>query len=275
MSDRARELKPMYELNQKERIERKAWRLKNFAPDEVALLEKEDALELEQAAQDAKRQMEDRWIEQAAAKEDGANVMAGEVASLDYERWYGEDIPYLLAEVEKREKSECAARKAGTVGGSYPQDCNWPFCGCDERASKVMDTLLECGWIGNKEVEMLRGELDAEAGRVRINFRIMENLGLVNSIDGWTNQRAELAETTASNGLDEIRRLVAEVERLRAWKESAMDIMAPMQDIGREIGVKLGQPIHDKILPWILKAKEETERLGGERTRPIKRSTQL
>lgn len=29
---------------------------------------------------------------------------AGEVASLDYERWYGEDIPYLLAEVERREK---------------------------------------------------------------------------------------------------------------------------------------------------------------------------
>lgn len=119
---------------------------------------------------------------------------AGEVASMDYERWYGEDIPYLLAELERREKAECAARKAGTSDGSYPQDCDWPFCGCDERASKVMDTLLECGWIGNKEAEMLKRELDAEAGRVRINFRIMENLGLVNSIDGWINQRAETAE---------------------------------------------------------------------------------
>lgn len=27
-----------------------------------------------------------------------------------------------------------------------PQDCDWPFCGCDEHATKVIETLVECGW---------------------------------------------------------------------------------------------------------------------------------
>jgi len=43
-------------------------------------------------------------------------------------------------------KFECGARKAGTAGGNYPQDCDWPFCGCDERATEVIEALQECGW---------------------------------------------------------------------------------------------------------------------------------
>jgi hypothetical protein len=26
-----------------------------------------------------------------------------------------------------------------------PQDCNWPFCGCDPYANKVIDTIEESG----------------------------------------------------------------------------------------------------------------------------------
>ena len=32
-----------------------------------------------------------------------------------------------------------------------PQDCNFPFCGCDPGAEKVIDTLLECGWVDQDE----------------------------------------------------------------------------------------------------------------------------
>lgn len=39
----------------------------------------------------------------------------------------------------------CAARKQGTAGGNDPADCNWPFCGCDPYASKVIESLQECG----------------------------------------------------------------------------------------------------------------------------------
>lgn len=34
-----------------------------------------------------------------------------------------------------------------------PQDCDYPFCGCSEEASKVIETLLECGW-GNCSAEL-------------------------------------------------------------------------------------------------------------------------
>jgi hypothetical protein len=36
----------------------------------------------------------------------------------------------------------CAARRGNT---DPPQDCDWPFCGCDSHATKVIETLQECG----------------------------------------------------------------------------------------------------------------------------------
>lgn len=41
--------------------------------------------------------------------------------------------------------AECAARKAGTAGGNAPQDCNWPFCGCDPKANEVLEAIQESG----------------------------------------------------------------------------------------------------------------------------------
>jgi hypothetical protein len=38
----------------------------------------------------------------------------------------------------------CRVRAAGKV--DPPQDCDWPFCGCDEHATKVIEMLVECGW---------------------------------------------------------------------------------------------------------------------------------
>ncbi|MBM7046086.1 hypothetical protein [Rhizobium lusitanum] len=39
----------------------------------------------------------------------------------------------------------CAARKQGTTGGNDPADCNWPMCGCDPYADKVIAALEESG----------------------------------------------------------------------------------------------------------------------------------
>jgi hypothetical protein len=41
----------------------------------------------------------------------------------------------------------CVVRRAGKT--DPPQDCDWPFCGCDEHATKVIATLQECGWGPN------------------------------------------------------------------------------------------------------------------------------
>jgi len=46
-----------------------------------------------------------------------------------------------------------------------------------------------------------------------------------------------------------------ELEQLRLWKESAMKVMPDMQAIGKELKIKLGESIHDKILPEIIRLK--------------------
>ncbi len=53
------------------------------------------------------------------------------------------------------EKWTCPARATADP----PQDCNWPFCGCDERASAVIEMLLECGWIPHEEASEMRERL--------------------------------------------------------------------------------------------------------------------
>lgn len=40
---------------------------------------------------------------------------------------------------------KCAADRSGG-GGNDPQDCDWPTCGCDPHANKVIETLQDCGW---------------------------------------------------------------------------------------------------------------------------------
>lgn len=40
----------------------------------------------------------------------------------------------------------CAARRAPAgFAGETPPDCDWPFCGCDPYASKVIEALQESG----------------------------------------------------------------------------------------------------------------------------------
>jgi hypothetical protein len=46
-------------------------------------------------------------------------------------------------EALKAKPVECAARKQGTAGGNAPADCDWPGCGCDPVANKVLDALAD------------------------------------------------------------------------------------------------------------------------------------
>lgn len=48
-----------------------------------------------------------------------------------------------------------------------------------------------------------------------------------------------------------------ELKELRAWKESAMRVMPDFQAIGKELGLKLGDTVHDKILPAIINYKKQ------------------
>jgi uncharacterized protein YacL (UPF0231 family) len=60
------------------------------------------------------------------------------------------------------------------------------------------------------------------------------------------------------------RRLERERDELRRWKTEALTVMPPYQEIGQEIGVTFGDSIHDKILPELIRRREEIEILRRE-----------
>jgi hypothetical protein len=49
-----------------------------------------------------------------------------------------------------------------------PQDCDWPYCGCDPQAQRVIDTLIEEGWDAS-------GSRDRK--RIASLAKIMDGLG--------------------------------------------------------------------------------------------------
>lgn len=61
----------------------------------------------------------------------------------------GEGTPQL------KDSVVCAARHSDT-GANDPQECDWPFCGCDPHADKVIESLLECGWMSGQEASRLK-----------------------------------------------------------------------------------------------------------------------
>ncbi len=63
----------------------------------------------------------------------------------------------------KRQPWECAAHKQDTDGGNEPADCDWPLCGCDPAANKVLDALNEHGFELIKKCRKTDCELVREA----------------------------------------------------------------------------------------------------------------
>jgi hypothetical protein len=49
----------------------------------------------------------------------------------------------------------CAARPNGsfqTPGGGDPQECDWPTCGCDDYANRVVASLEEAGLLKEPDI---------------------------------------------------------------------------------------------------------------------------
>jgi hypothetical protein len=51
---------------------------------------------------------------------------------------------------------QCKARRSADP----PQDCNWPHCGCDPNATKVLEALYEEGYLSPSEVRAAYGEAE-------------------------------------------------------------------------------------------------------------------
>jgi len=117
-------------------------------------------------------------------------------------------------------KVGCAARKAGTAGGNDPQDCDWPFCGCDTQATKVMETLLECGWIGNKEAAQFREDVS----RLQEERDGLENLReqIYTESAKW-RKRAEAAESRLKLATEALRKIRHEIALVPITKTTLLE----------------------------------------------------
>ncbi len=62
----------------------------------------------------------------------------------------------------QRDPFHCKARWGGDP--AEPQDCDWPHCGCDPAASKVLAALQEEGYLSPKEAQAQREKLDTARG---------------------------------------------------------------------------------------------------------------
>jgi hypothetical protein len=98
---------------------------------------------------------------------------------------------------------------------------------------------------------------------------------LTKRLDALQQTRLDLQSQLASKPVDhygeglielakEIERLRGENDQLQAWKKEAIAVMPDYQAIGKAIGVKLGESVHDKILPEInrLQAKAAHLEIG-------------
>ena len=71
-----------------------------------------------------------------------------------------------------------------------------------------------------------------------------------------------------------VEKLIAERDQLKKWKEEAISVMPPMQEIGEEIGVGFGQTIHDKILPELIRRREAKDRSGRNQNHDTRHNKQ-
>lgn len=64
----------------------------------------------------------------------------------------------------------CAAREQGSAGGNDPADCDWPVCGCDPAADKVVAALQESGVLRTRAPDA------TEATQAWVNCKPIEKL---------------------------------------------------------------------------------------------------
>jgi len=64
-------------------------------------------------------------------------------------------VDALLRDERARAEWKCKANSTADP----PQDCDYPFCGCDPNATKVIDTLQECGWLSPEAVARKQARL--------------------------------------------------------------------------------------------------------------------
>lgn len=71
-----------------------------------------------------------------------------------------------------RKGNQMTCARLAPMGDNYPMDCNWPLCGCDDNATKVIESLVEGGWLSDQEADArARQNSDLQAANIRLEER--------------------------------------------------------------------------------------------------------
>ena len=88
---------------------------------------------------------EGHWRPKLGPGPNGRTYSAGWVSTLDPHREpLGPQPTHWMPLPPEPTKSGCPA-----LSSFEPMDCDWPVCGCDPAATKVIESLLESGWISS------------------------------------------------------------------------------------------------------------------------------
>lgn len=80
-----------------------------------------------------------------------------------------------MDEAQRLTHFSCAATKQCTAGGNEPADCDWPTCGCDGYAERVIEALQESGWLSPNEKNEYARKVREQAFREAAAERALED----------------------------------------------------------------------------------------------------
>lgn len=151
----------------------------------------------------------------------------------------------------------------------YPQRCS--LCGLDCKHWPVVaalqaerDRFRDEATLSAESLTVAEEEIKALKDRVNELETVQEprgcpTPGACSCVGENAKLKDRVAELEASKGRDHYYTLLQENAKLKAWKESAMAVHPPMQEIAKELCIPLGESIHDKILPGIQKLEAELD----------------
>ncbi len=120
--------------------------------------------------------------------------------------------------------------------------------------------MNEQGWTPKYVASLMKLASYVRCGDAYKRVSDAHNAAVTAHEQAWVRALQKIGKAYAQDVLVLQLELAAEREKVRdleAWKKSALSVSPPLQEIGRELGLTIGESVHDKILPAIKLLKSQ------------------
>jgi hypothetical protein len=173
-------------------------------------------------------------------------------SGIDYNKAAGDELARIWTKVEVIREKQAAKPKHSPLP-QHPQPAGASVCN--------HDAAYDTG-VGYTYCPMCEQGWRHKAGASVEQAAVIEALQFckANLVQAREYDRAviirELEEMVTAGAAFQCAQGVSELEQLRQWKAEAIKVMPDFQKIGQLIGVKLGESVHDKIIPYLGKMQQ-------------------